>query len=58
LNRNPALKGFVERKAKSLGRPLDMDDYRNDRTLRDLVKGMIIELAKDRFADVEADFDK
>ncbi len=58
LNRNAALKVFVERRAKSLGRPLQIEDYRQDRTLRDLMKGMIIELAKERFADIEADFDK
>jgi plasmid replication initiation protein len=58
LNGNPALKVFVERKAKSLGRPLEIDDYRSDRTLRDLMKGMIIELAKDRFSDIEEEFSK
>ncbi|MCB0517320.1 MAG: replication initiation protein [Lewinellaceae bacterium] len=57
LNRNPALKVFVERKSKSLGRPLELDDYRNDRTLRDLIKGMIIELAKSQFLDIDAEFD-
>lgn len=56
LNGNPALNGFVKRKAKSLGRPLKIDDYRADRTLRDLMKGMIIELAKDQFSDIEAEF--
>ena len=58
LNSNPALKIFVERKSKALGRTLTIDDYRADRTLRDLMKGMIIELAKDRFADIEKEFDK
>lgn len=56
LKGNPALKVFVDRKQKSLGRSLSIEDYRADRTLRDLMKGMIIELAKDKFADIEKEY--
>lgn len=58
LNSNHALKVFVDRKKKSLGRALTIEDYRADRTLRDLMKGMIIELAKDRFSDIEKEFEQ
>jgi plasmid replication initiation protein len=45
-------RAVIEKKEKKLGRLLEIEDYRQDRELREMVKGKIVELAKDRFTDI------
>lgn len=49
---------IIEEKEKTLKRPLELEDYRQDRILREMVKSKIVDLAKDRFEDILADFEK
>lgn len=49
---------IIDEKEEELGRPLELEDYRQDRILRELVKGKIIDLTKDQFADILEVFEK
>ncbi|MEZ5045274.1 MAG: replication initiation protein [Saprospiraceae bacterium] len=49
---------IIEQKQKALKRPLTLEDYRQDIILRELVKGKIVALAKDRFSDILAEFEE
>ena len=48
---------IIEEKEQSLKRPLEVEDYRQDRILREMVKSKIVDLAKDRFEDILASFE-
>ncbi len=45
-------KNLLEEKETSLGRALEIDDFRQDRTLREWVKATIFELRRERFEDI------
>ena len=49
---------FIKTKEEALGRKLTLEDFRQDPGLRDAVKAKIMELAKDEFAELLADFTK
>lgn len=57
LRTHPMSKKLIEDREKELGQPLDVQDFRDDRTLRELVKNRIFELHKPDFADILADFE-
>ncbi len=48
---------FIARKEKELGRSLVLEDYREDRLLRESVKNKIVALARNRFEDIINDFE-
>ncbi|MEM8528271.1 MAG: replication initiation protein [Bacteroidota bacterium] len=58
LQSNSLTGKMIANKAEVLGRVLTIEDYRQDASLRELVKIKIIELAKDRFADILADYER
>lgn len=43
---------IVSKKEEELGRPLETEDFRQDKQLRDLVKINIVEFSKDKFVDI------
>lgn len=49
LRQNPLAQTFIAQKEESLKRPLDVEDFRQDRTLREWVKNQIIEMRKPDF---------
>lgn len=49
-------KEIIQKKEEELGRELQLEDYRKDKTLRDLVKEKIFELAQDKFSDILEEF--
>ena len=49
FQQNPITKAYIINKEKILARPLEMDDYRQDPTMREWVKLKIIELRRDAF---------
>jgi len=57
LGESPVVKQLIEKKERTLKRTLEVEDYRKDETLREFVKGKIIELAGDRFADISPEVD-
>lgn len=58
LGESPVVKLLIEKKERSLKRPLEIEDYRKDETLREFVKGKIIELAGDRFVDIMEEYEE
>lgn len=50
LSLNLVSKAILEEKERELGRGLSLDDFRQDRVLREMVKAKIIELEPTRFA--------
>jgi plasmid replication initiation protein len=52
LRGNIFVKSMIEKKEKLLKRPLSLEDYRQDKVLREMVKGKIVELESGRFADI------
>jgi plasmid replication initiation protein len=50
-------KKMIEAREKELGHPLDVQDFREDRTLREMVKTRIFELHRADFVDVLSDFE-
>jgi plasmid replication initiation protein len=55
-------KVIIKEKEKELGRPLEIEDYRQDRTLREFVKNTIVEMQMKQFLGIfekyEADLEK
>ncbi len=49
LHRNPLVQTFIAQREEALRRPLEMEDYRQDRTLREWVKTQIVEAKKSHF---------
>jgi len=58
LNDNLVMKSMIEKKEKALGRHLEVEDYRQDRMLREMVKGKIVELERGRFSDILEEFEE
>ena len=56
LRQNPLAQTFIAQKEDTLKRPLDVEDFRQDRTLREWVKNQIIELRKPAFQPELDDF--
>ncbi|MFN4254075.1 MAG: replication initiation protein [Saprospiraceae bacterium] len=56
LRQNPLAQTFIAQKEESLNRPLDVEDFRQDRTLREWVKNQIIEIRKPAFQPQLDDF--
>ena len=52
IKQNPAWQKQLEEKASLLGRSLELEDYRQDPTLRTWMMSMIVELAKEQFTDL------
>lgn len=52
LRRNPFVKSMIANKEKQLERKLKLEDFRQDKGLRDMVKGKIVELVPEQFADM------
>jgi plasmid replication initiation protein len=52
LRRNPFVKSIITDKEKELKRKLKLEDYRQDKVLRDMVKGKIVELVPEQFSDM------
>jgi plasmid replication initiation protein len=57
LRKDNIAKVVIEKKEKKLGRILNLQDFRKDRILREFVKGKIVELAQDSFADILEDYE-
>lgn len=53
---NPLLSSLLSGKEESLGRSLEIEDYRQDEQLRNLVKRNIIELTKDDFLEIMSEY--
>lgn len=51
-------KNLIEKKEIDLGRTLEIEDYRQDKMLRELVKGEIIGLKAEFFTEMMQEFDK
>lgn len=45
-------KVIIKEKEEKLGRPLDVEDYRQDRTLREFVKNTIMEMKMNHFTEI------
>ena len=58
LQGNPIFKVVIQKKEKELGRPLDVEDYRQDRILREMVKGRIVELEKEKFNGILIEYEE
>ena len=56
LKESPVTRGIIEEKQQSLGRPLEIEDFRQDRMLREFTKGKIFELHQPQFVDILAEF--
>jgi plasmid replication initiation protein len=57
LRNSPIVKPILEAKEAVLQRPLTVEDYRQDKILRDMVINMIVELEKQRFSDILEEFE-
>jgi plasmid replication initiation protein len=57
LKESPVTRGIIEEKQKIAGRLLEIEDFRQDRMLREFVKGKIFEMNQHRFTDVLAEFE-
>ena len=49
---------IIEEKEKQLGRPLDVEDFREDRVLREAVKRRIMEIEKSRFTGILKEYEE
>jgi plasmid replication initiation protein len=58
LKANSFTREQIEARERALGRPLDLDDYRHDALLRGLVKTKIYELHRERFEDLDREFER
>lgn len=56
LRQNPMAQTFIAQKEETLRRPLDVEDFRQDRTLREWVKNQIIELRRADFSPALDEF--
>lgn len=54
---NIIYKSLVEEKEQKLGRALELEDYRQDKVLREMVKGKIVELVPDQFESITKHYD-
>ena len=52
LAKNPLYQSFIKKKEKALGRVLEVQDYREDKILREMVKTKLVELEQGFFADL------
>lgn len=57
LKDNPYAKVIVEKKEKSAKKELELEDYRRDKMLRDLVRQAIVEQHPAEFADILANYE-
>lgn len=57
LKNSPMTKIVVSSEELKLGRPLEIEDFRQIKILRDLVKGKIVELNSESFSEVLATFE-
>ena len=57
LKTSPMTKIVIEAEEIKLGRPLDLEDFRQTKMLRDLVKGKIAELRPESFLEILHDFE-
>ncbi len=49
LRQNPMAKTYIRQKEDAMARPLDLEDFRQDRTLREWMKNSMVELRPDAF---------
>lgn len=52
LYQNPISKTVIDEQERAAQRPLDIEDFRQDRILREMVKAKIVDLEKHRFAQL------
>ena len=57
LRDNPYAKVIVEKKEKSARKELELEDYRRDKVLRDLVRQAIVDQHPDLFEEILADYE-
>lgn len=57
MKANPLLKAYMENKEKSLERPLELEDFRTDKRLREWVKSKIIENNPEEFQALFASYE-
>lgn len=57
IKNTPMAKLVIEKKELALGRPLTVEDYRQDKILREFVKGKIIELKPAHFSALVNEFE-
>lgn len=57
LKNNPYAKVIVEKKEKTAKKELELEDYRRDKMLRDLVRQAIVEQHPDSFSEILADYE-
>ena len=57
LNDSTILRGVILDKEQALGRTLEVEDYRHDKMLREIVKGKIMELEPEQFAEILQNFE-
>lgn len=57
ISNSQMTKTLIEQKEIALGRVLEIDDYRQDKMLRELVKGKIMGLKKSFFKEIIEEFD-
>lgn len=57
LKESPVTRGIIEEKQQAVARLLEIEDFRQDRMLREFVKGKIFEMHRARFADILAEFE-
>ena len=52
LNKDASIKKYIAKKETILERKLEIDDYRFDARLREMVKGKIVELKSEVFGEI------
>lgn len=57
MRENPAIKIYIANKEKELKRPLEIEDFRTDKRLREWVKSKIIEANKEEFESIFAAYE-
>ena len=57
MRENPAIKIYIANKEKELQRPLEIEDFRTDKRLREWVKSKIIEANKEEFEPIFAAYE-
>ena len=58
IKNNPFLKTMIQEKEELYKRPLELEDYRQDGVLREVVKGKIVELSPESFKNILQPFEE
>ncbi|MCC6725905.1 MAG: replication initiation protein [Saprospiraceae bacterium] len=57
LYENPVSKTVIDEQEKTLARPLNIEDFRHERILREMVKAKIVDLERGQFASLYKDYE-